>query len=83
MPAGARVVLANQWRPALPFAEGPRPLLALWGEHGRMEALFDVLATWQEKAKQAAGHALPCGHFIPEEAPGQLLAALRPFLRGA
>ncbi len=48
-----------------------------------MEALFDVVATWQEKAMQAAGHALPCGHFIPEEAPDQLLAALRPFLRGA
>ncbi len=83
MPAGARVVLANQWRPARPFAEGPRPLLAQWGELGRTEALFDVLATWQQKAQQAAGHALPFGHFIPEEAPGQLLAALRPFLRGA
>ena len=58
------------------------PVLALWGEQGKMHAIFDVLATWREKARHVEGHALPCGHFIPEEAPDELLAALRPFLRG-
>jgi haloacetate dehalogenase len=58
------------------------PLLAIWGEFGKMHSLFDVLATWQEKAQQAEGHPLPCGHFIPEEAPEALLADLRPWLRG-
>ena len=58
------------------------PVLALWGEQGKMHAIFDVLATWREKARHVQGHALPCGHFIPEEAPDELLAALRPFLRG-
>lgn len=57
------------------------PLLALWGEHGRMHTLFDVLATWQARAREATGRALPCGHFIPEEAPEALLAELEPFLR--
>lgn len=57
------------------------PVLALWGEHGKMHTIFDVLGTWREKAKRVDGHSLPCGHFIPEEAPDELLGALRPFLR--
>jgi haloacetate dehalogenase len=56
------------------------PVLAVWGEQGKMHALFDVLATWREKAGDVRGHALPCGHFIPEEAPGELLHHLVPFL---
>jgi haloacetate dehalogenase len=56
------------------------PVLAIWGEFGKMHSLFDVLATWKEKAGQAEGHPLPCGHFIPEEAPQALLANLRPWL---
>ena len=58
------------------------PVLAIWGEFGKMHTMFDVLATWKEKAEQVEGHPLPCGHFIPEEAPEELLADLRPFLRG-
>ena len=58
------------------------PVLAIWGEYGKMHTLFDVAATWKEKAHRVDGHPLPCGHFIPEEAPEELLAALRPFLRG-
>jgi haloacetate dehalogenase len=56
------------------------PVLAIWGEFGRMHGLFDVLATWKEKASAVQGHPLPCGHFIPEEAPDELLAELRTFL---
>jgi len=56
------------------------PLLAIWGEYGKMHTLFDVLATWREKAADVRGRPLPCGHFIPEEAPAKLLAELRPFL---
>jgi haloacetate dehalogenase len=29
------------------------------------------------------GHTLPCGHYIPEEAPDALLDAALPFLRQA
>ena len=58
------------------------PMLAIWGEFGKMHSLFDVLGTWSEKAERVEGHPLPCGHFIPEEAPDELLADLRPFLGG-
>jgi haloacetate dehalogenase len=57
------------------------PLLALWGRQGVIEALFDCLADWREVAADVRGRALPCGHFIPEEKPKELLAELRRFLR--
>ncbi len=57
------------------------PVLAIWGEFGKMHTLFDVLATWREKANDVRGQPLPCGHFIPEEAPGALMRELVPFLR--
>lgn len=57
------------------------PLLALWGKRGAMEGLYDVAQTWREAADDARGHALDCGHFLPEEAPEQTLAALHEFLR--
>jgi haloacetate dehalogenase len=57
------------------------PLMAIWGEFGKMHTLFDVLETWRAKADDVRGHPLPCGHFIPEEAPDELLSSLLPFLR--
>ncbi len=57
------------------------PVLAIWGEYGKMHTLFDVLGTWKEKAANVRGHPVPCGHFIPEEAPDELLGDLLPFLR--
>ncbi|TAK83845.1 MAG: alpha/beta hydrolase [Betaproteobacteria bacterium] len=59
------------------------PLLALWGKHGVIDALFDCLADWREVASDVHGRALACGHFIPEEKPRELLAELRRFLRAA
>jgi len=56
------------------------PVQILWGEFGKMHTLFDVLATWRDKASDVRGRPLPCGHFIPEEAPEALLAELEPFL---
>jgi haloacetate dehalogenase len=56
------------------------PVLALWGKHGVIEALFDCLADWREVAADVRGRALDCGHFIPEEKPRELLAELRRFL---
>jgi haloacetate dehalogenase len=58
------------------------PVLAIWGEYGKMHTLFDVVACWREKAQNVSGHPLACGHFIPEEAPEELLADLLPFLGG-
>jgi haloacetate dehalogenase len=59
------------------------PVLAIWGEQGKMHTMFDVLATWKDKAQDVRGHPVPCGHFIPEEAPQELLRDLIPFLEQA
>jgi len=59
------------------------PLLAIWGKQGVIEALFDPIRDWREVASNVHGRHLPCGHFIPEEKPGELLAELRRFLRSA
>jgi haloacetate dehalogenase len=56
------------------------PLLALWGGKGTVGALFDVLATWRDKASDVRGQALDCGHSPQEEVPEALLAALLDFL---
>jgi haloacetate dehalogenase len=56
------------------------PLLAIWGTQGVVGELYDVVATWQEKATRVSGLPLPCGHAIPEEAPEELAAGLLEFL---
>jgi haloacetate dehalogenase len=56
-----------------------QPLRVLWGEHGVVGRCFDVLALWRKRADDVSGGTLPCGHYIPEEAPRQLLAAALPF----
>jgi len=58
----------------------PCPLLVLWGAAGVVGKMFDPIALWREKAKDVRGQALPCGHFLPEEAPRETLAALTAFL---
>jgi haloacetate dehalogenase len=56
------------------------PTLVLWGVHGAMHRLFDVLETWRARAPGAQGKALPAGHWLPEECPEELTAALSEFL---
>jgi haloacetate dehalogenase len=55
-------------------------MLALWGANGIIGKLFDPLAEWGVLASRVRGHALPCGHYIPEEAPEQLLKEILAFL---
>jgi len=57
------------------------PLLALWGARGTVGALYDVLATWREKALDVRGRALDCGHALQEERPEETAAELLAFLR--
>ena len=56
------------------------PLLALWGSKGVVARKYDVLDTWRERAENVSGHALPCGHHLAEELPGETLEALLAFL---
>lgn len=57
------------------------PVLALWGAEGVIARLFDCLSDWREVAGNVTGRALPCGHFVPEEAPQETLAELIAFLQ--
>ncbi|MBI4887915.1 MAG: alpha/beta hydrolase [Acidobacteria bacterium] len=57
------------------------PLLVLWGEKGNVGRLFDPMAVWRERATSVRGRAMPSGHNIQLDAPAQLLAELRTFLR--
>ena len=56
------------------------PVLALWAEQGAMQPLFDVLATWRERASAVEGRALQGGHFLAEQSPEALLGELNGFL---
>ena len=56
------------------------PVLALWGARGTVGALYDVLATWREKARDVRGRALDCGHTLQEELPDDVLLELLQFL---
>ena len=58
------------------------PLLVLWGERGRGHMRRDVLGIWRDWADDVRGRALPCGHFLPEEAPEETLTELLAFLDG-
>ena len=55
------------------------PLLALWGNDGFVGTHYDVLAEWRQVAHDVTGHGVPGGHYLPEEAPDETLAALLGF----
>lgn len=56
------------------------PLLCLWGEKGFVGKKYDVIAEWKKWAGQVEGKGIPCGHYLPEEAPAETLEALLAFL---
>ena len=66
------------------LAEGQKiecNFLALWGAQGVIEQCFEPLAEWRQWSAHVSGEALPCGHYIPEEAPELLLERVLPFLQ--
>ena len=56
------------------------PVLVLWGEKGIIERCFHPLDEWRRVADDVRGRSLPCGHYVPEEAPEQLVAEVLGFL---
>ena len=65
------------------FAAGRKlecPVLVLWGAQGFVGREYEPLSVWREYAGDVRGEALPTGHFLPEEAPDLVTAALRDFL---
>ena len=60
------------------------PLLALWGAKGKIGAWYDPLAVWRDHATGAVGGGpVASGHYLAEEAPAEVLAALDAFLNPA
>lgn len=58
------------------------PLCVVWGARGVVGQQFDVVSTWKQKSiSTLEGIEIDCGHFVPEEAPGELLKALKRFFR--
>ena len=57
-----------------------QPLQVLWGANGVIEKCFKPLTDWSRVAVNVRGSTVPCGHYIPEEAPDALLAEALPFL---
>ncbi len=55
------------------------PLLVLWGAKGFINRTYDVIETWREKAVDARGYTLDCGHFLPEEKPDEVSDGLTKF----
>jgi len=56
------------------------PVLVLWGSSGLPGQGANPLDIWRGWASDVQGHAIACGHFLPEEAPEETLAALLAFL---
>lgn len=60
-------------------ADGERrvdvPLLALWGARGAVDRL-GCLEMWRQRASNVTGRALPGGHYLAEELPDEVTAAL-------
>ena len=54
--------------------------LVLWGADGLVERFFEPLKCWAKFGDCFTGHTVPCGHFIPEEAPIPMLEAVLKFL---
>ncbi len=55
------------------------PLLILWGEKGFVNKTYDVIKVWQDYANNVRGKTLPCGHFLPEEKPHEVIDELKNF----
>jgi haloacetate dehalogenase len=57
------------------------PVLAIWQDPGEQTLPFDPEKIWGGWAKNLRTKVLPCGHFLPEEQPVEVAAALESFLR--
>lgn len=55
------------------------PMRAYWGAQGVIEKCFDPIKEWRKWCPQVEGEALPCGHYIAEEAPELLLEKVLAF----
>ena len=60
------------------------PVLVLWGAKGKIGGWYDPVALWQQYADgPVSGRPVDSGHYLAEEAPAEVLAAVEPFLAEA
>jgi len=55
------------------------PMLVLWGMRSGQGSGYDVLKVWRDHADDVRGLGIDSGHFIPEEQPDRVYAALKEF----
>jgi len=77
--AGATIDCEHDWADKRAGRKIACPVLALWGAQAKLEAWYDTLAVWREWADDVRGRALPCGHYLAEEAPEETLSELLAF----
>ena len=59
------------------------PMLALWGAKGKIGGWYEPLPIWRSYcAAEVTGGPVQSGHYLAEEAPGEVLAAFEGFFRG-
>jgi haloacetate dehalogenase len=59
------------------------PVLVIWGSKGRIGGWYDPLQLWRECVDNAvSGGPIAAGHFLAEERPDAVAAALRAFFAG-
>ncbi len=57
-----------------------QPLQVLWAKRGTIEACFDALDLWRERAENVVGHAVDATHYMAEEIPEDIANQMRDFL---
>lgn len=57
------------------------PLLCLWGEKGFVGNKYNMIQEWSNWATDVKAYGVPCGHYLPEEAPDETLEFLLKFLK--
>lgn len=60
------------------------PLVVLWGKRGVIEKCFDAVEEWRAVVREGVsveGHAVECGHYIPEEAPDEVVSVVLKHLK--
>ncbi len=59
------------------------PLLVLWGKKAKIEAWYDALSIWRQYCTaKVSGASVNSGHYLAEEAPGEVLDHLSAFFSG-
>jgi pimeloyl-ACP methyl ester carboxylesterase len=56
------------------------PVRVLWGKQGVIEKCFDATKEWRAVAEEGvdvSGKSVDCGHYLPEQAPNEVLKEIR------